>query len=68
MPPVDPAIAALLAKLPPPGTEWLGAKRVHWLRCIAGIFDLVYRGEDGEIAIVQKPPKGDLNEAARTAA
>lgn len=57
-PAADPAIAALIGKLPAPGAEWPAAKRVHWLRCLAGVFDLVYRTEDDEVAIVHQPPKG----------
>lgn len=49
--PLDPAIKALFDKLPRPGSDWPAAKRVHWLRCLEGIFQLVYRAEDGSVAI-----------------
>lgn len=54
-PPLDPAIKALFDKLPRTGSEWPAAKRMQWLRCLEGIFQLVYRTEDGDVAIHQSP-------------
>lgn len=44
-PKADPLIAALIAKLPQPGTEWAEDKQEGWLRLMAMAFGQVYGGD-----------------------
>jgi hypothetical protein len=43
---MDPLIAALIGKLPPPETMWPAAERALWINAMAHAFALVYRIED----------------------
>jgi hypothetical protein len=46
-----PFIEGLLKTLPEPETEWKSADRVKWLQTAANIFDLIYKGDGGGIAV-----------------
>lgn len=48
MPPTDPVLSALIAKLPPGGSVWPLKKRVAWMQMLWLSFDLVYEAEAGE--------------------
>jgi hypothetical protein len=53
--PQDPLIVGLVKRLPEAGTTWDANARAAWLRLATSIFDVVYLGADGEIAIEVKP-------------
>lgn len=44
-------IRGLLVTLPGPESDWPSAARVKWLQTAANIFDLIYQGEGGGIAV-----------------
>lgn len=46
-----PFIEGLLKTLPPPETDWPVAGRIKWLQTAAGIFSLIYKGDDDAGAI-----------------
>lgn len=48
---MDPLFAALVKRLPPPGSEWDVEGRAGWLRAAITILDLVYEGADGSISL-----------------
>jgi len=48
---LHPFIQGLLKTLPEPETEWASAARVKWLQTAANIFDLIYKGDGGGIAV-----------------
>ena len=47
----DPLIIGLFRKLPPPESEWSTAARLKRLQTAANIFDLLYTGDGGGIAV-----------------
>lgn len=46
---VDPLIAALFAKIPPPETMWRMQDRALWLNAVAHAFSMVYRAEQASL-------------------
>lgn len=61
----DPLIAALIAKLPAPGSEYSRGEREAWLRMMVAAFDLAY-GPVGELAGI--PALALMREAVGTPA
>lgn len=51
----DPLIIGLVKRLPQAGAHWNADARAAWLRLATSIFDVVYSGADGEIAVDVKP-------------
>lgn len=43
---LHPFIQGLLKTLPTPDTDWTIEQRIRWLQTAAGIFDLIYKGND----------------------
>lgn len=56
--PQDPLIVGLVKRLPEAGSNWDSEARATWLRLANSIFDMVYQGETGEIAIGITPQSG----------
>lgn len=50
---LHPFVVGLLRTLPKPETDWPAAERTKWLRTAAGIFDLIYEGDDGGVIVVE---------------
>lgn len=48
---LHPFVQGLLKTLPEPETEWASSARVKWLQTAANIFDLIYKGDGGGIAV-----------------
>jgi hypothetical protein len=48
---LHPFIQRLLKTLPEPETEWASMALVKWLQTAANIFDLIYKGDGGGIAV-----------------
>ena len=48
---LHPFVQGLLKTLPEPETEWPSSARVKWLQTAANIFDLIYKGDGGGIAV-----------------
>ena len=46
---IDPLIAALIAKIPPPETMWRATDRALWINAMAHAFAIVYRGENASV-------------------
>lgn len=51
----DPAIAALIARLPEPGKVWLLPGRKSWLRAMEAVFDLVYEDSASDFVVAIDP-------------
>lgn len=48
---LHPFVQGLLKTLPAPETDWPSAARIKWLQTAANIFDLIYGGDGGGIAV-----------------
>jgi hypothetical protein len=49
-------VHGLLKTLPEPDTEWASSARLKWLQTAANIFDLIYKGDGGGIALQGRVP------------
>lgn len=58
---IDPAIAALIEKLPAPGSTWPLVDRLLWLHEMGNALNLMYRSIDN-IPIVTKPTVGQVDQ------
>jgi hypothetical protein len=56
--PQDPLIVGLVKRLPEAGAEWNAEARAAWLRLATSIFDVVYTGTDGSIAVTVQRTTG----------
>jgi hypothetical protein len=61
-----PFIQGLLESLPGPGTNWALEGRAKWLQAAAHNFDLMYKGADGEIKVIEVKTT-ERNKATETA-
>jgi hypothetical protein len=50
---LHPFIEGLLDALPEPNTNWALEGRAKWLQAAAHNFDLMYKGADGEIVLIE---------------
>jgi hypothetical protein len=70
--PLDPLLAALIGRLPTPGSPamnsgWAAASRVNWLRMMAMAFDSIYGPSGGDILVVDALNERDWPMESRVA-